>query len=279
MFEFNEFLCRIGLDPTHIRLLRHDLRGVAAWRRGREVAFGCFASFQKKSNSPYGGASIACHFLPGPSLDDGSATALFIGTTSIGDRWNWDEVRMPKIIDAEVIRSEKGRLDIEAFDLEWMEAGHEFAERILVRWGTGTRAWSQWTARNSKEILELHLQAQELPFPGFSRFISRIRDLPTIPQSWVSALESVRGIYLLVTDEGEQYVGSATGIDGLMGRWRSYFANGHGGNVLLRERGYRDYSVSILEVASPDMAQEDILARETFWKMKLGARAHGLNAN
>ena len=74
-------------------------------------------------------------------------------------------------------------------------------------------------------------------------------------------------------------MGSATGIDGLMGRWRSYFANGHGGNVLLRERGYRDYSVSILEVASPDMAQEDILARETFWKMKLGARAHGLNAN
>ncbi|MCZ4288475.1 GIY-YIG nuclease family protein [Hoeflea alexandrii] len=279
MFEFNDFLRRIDLDPARIRLLRHDTRGVAAWRRGREVSFGCFASFQKKTNSPYGGASVACHFLPGPSLDDGSATALFIGITRIIDRWDWDEVRMPRIIDAEMIKTERGRLDIEAFDLEWLDAGHDFAERMLVKWGTGTRAWSQWTARNSKEILELRLQAQEPPFPGFSGFISRIRDLPTFPQSWVNALESVRGIYLLVTDGGEQYVGSAIGVDGLMGRWRSYFANGHGGNVLLREGGYRDYSVSILEVASPDMAPEDILAREAFWKTKLGARAHGLNAN
>jgi hypothetical protein len=55
--------------------------------------------------------------------------------------------------------------------------------------------------------------------------------------------------------------------------------NGHGGNVLLRRNGQRDYTVSILEVASPDMAQHDILDREAFWKNKLGARAHGLNAN
>tara|TARA_R110002020_G_scaffold34066_29_gene103888 strand:- start:51115 stop:51957 length:843 start_codon:yes stop_codon:yes gene_type:complete len=280
MFEFNDFLDRINLEPAQIRLLRHDLRGgVATWRRGREVAFGCFASFQNKANSPYRGAGAACHFLPGPTLDDGSATALFIGTTKIIDRWDWDEVRMPRIIDPEVIQEEKGQKNIEVFDLEWVEAGHGFAERLLIRWGTGTRAWSQWAARNSKEILELRLQAQDPPFPGFSGFISRISDLPTFPQSWVSALESVRGIYLLVTDGGEQYVGSATNIDGLMGRWRSYLANGHGGNVLLRHVGYRDYTVSILEVASPDMALGDILAREAFWKAKLGARAHGLNAN
>ncbi len=42
---------------------------------------------------------------------------------------------------------------------------------------------------------------------------------------------------------------------------------------------HRDYAVSILEIASPDMAVSDIVAREAFWKEKLGARAHGLNAN
>jgi hypothetical protein len=72
---------------------------------------------------------------------------------------------------------------------------------------------------------------------------------------------------------------SATGQDGFIGRWRRYEANGHGQNVVLRRRGYRDYSVSILEVASPDMARDDIFARETFWKDKLGVRAQSLNAN
>lgn len=57
-----------------------------------------------------------------------------------------------------------------------------------------------------------------------------------------------------------------------MGRWRAYMANGHGGNLLLRQRGHQDYTVSILEVASPDMSRDDILAREGFWKDKLGAR-------
>ncbi len=69
------------------------------------------------------------------------------------------------------------------------------------------------------------------------------------------------------------------GLKGLLGRWLVYAANGHGGNVLLRQRGHRDYAVSILEVASPDMSRDDILAREAHWKDKLGARAHGLNEN
>ncbi|WP_180897326.1 GIY-YIG nuclease family protein [Martelella soudanensis] len=41
----------------------------------------------------------------------------------------------------------------------------------------------------------------------------------------------------------------------------------------------RDYQVSILEIASPEMSAADIIAREGTWKEKLGARAHGLNAN
>ncbi|WP_293447074.1 hypothetical protein [Planktotalea sp.] len=75
MFEFNEFLHKMGLAPAEIRLLRHDPRGVTAWQQGRETRFGCFASFQKRENSPYLGANFACHFLPGPNLPDGSASA------------------------------------------------------------------------------------------------------------------------------------------------------------------------------------------------------------
>src|SRR5690606_38686194 len=67
MFYFTDFLERLGLAPDRIRLLRHGQRGVAAWRRGQGVAFGCYASFQTLANSPYGGnVELACQFIPGP---------------------------------------------------------------------------------------------------------------------------------------------------------------------------------------------------------------------
>lgn len=279
MFQFTEFLAKLDLDPTRVRLLRHDARGVTAWRRGGARTFGCFASFQRQNPPPYGGVEIASHFLPAPNLPDGTLTALYVGTTRIVDRWEWDGERLPMIQDAEIIEGERGRENVDAFDLEWIEEGREYAERLLINWGPGGRAWSQWAHRRQKEILEIRLQPQEPPFPGFSGFISRISEIPRFPQAWIGSLEGVRGVYVLVTDDGDQYVGSAGGVDGFMGRWRQYLANGHGGNVLLRAAGHQDYAVAILEVASPDMSQGDILAREAFWKIKLGARAHGLNAN
>lgn len=281
MFFFHEFLERLGVEPAAIRLLRHDARGLAAWRRGGARTFGCFASFQARNPSPYAGVHIACHFVPGPTLADGDATGLFVGTTRITDRWAWDGVRLPAIRDQDILETARGRQDVDAFDLEWSDEGRAFSERVLIRWGppAATRAWSQWGDRSPKEILELRIDAREPPFPGFAAFIGRISEMACMPQAWRAALASVRGVYLLVSDDGEQYVGSASGQDGLMGRWRAYMANGHGGNLLLRQRGHQHYTVSILEVASPDMSRDDILAREVFWKDKLGARAHGLNAN
>lgn len=281
MFYFHEFLIKLELDVVHTRLLRHDNRGLMAWRTGGSQKFGCFASFQRRNPSPYAEAQLACHFVPGPMLGDGDTTGLFVGITRINDRWDWNGGRLPAIQDPEIIEGERDRRDVDAYDLEWLAAGSAYTERILVRWGppAGARAWSQWAARRHKEILELRLDRREPPFPGFSRFRSLISEVPALPQAWRAALSSVRGVYLLVSEGGDQYVGSATGQDGLLGRWMAYVANGHGGNVLLRQRGHRDYTVSILEVASPDMARDDILAREGLWKNKLGARAHGLNGN
>lgn len=280
MFEFNDVLTRANLNPARIRLLRHDAQGEAAWRRGGFEAFGCYASFQTQANSPYRGEmDLACHFLPSAALANGVQTALFVGATRILDRWPWDEQRLPRIQDEAIINSERGQAEVEAFDLEWVDFARQYSERILINWGAGVRSWSQWSGRHRKDILELRLHAQEPRFPGFSAFQSRISQLPLFPLPWVGALTSVRGVYLLVSDNGEQYVGSAFGVDGFLGRWRTYQGNGHGGNILLRARGHQDYAVSILEIASPDMAHTDVLAREAFWKDKLGIRAHGLNAN
>jgi hypothetical protein len=61
---------------------------------------------------------------------------------------------------------------------------------------------------------------------------------------------------------------------------RPICATKHRQTCLFGEVGsHRDYLVSILEIASPDMATADIVAPETFWKEKLGAHTHGLIAN
>ena len=50
------------------------------------------------------------------------------------------------------------------------------------------------------------------------KFRERLSSLEALPPGWRDALGSVRGIYLLTEPEtGENYVGSATGEDGLLG--------------------------------------------------------------
>ena len=286
MFYFEEFLEKLGLDVKHTRLIRHDQRGLSAWQSCAEQKFeklGCFASFQNKKRSPYLGANLACHFIPGPTLPDGNITARFVGITEIGDRWLWDGKRLPVLQDRGVIDAEKEITgpDREAFDLKWLDIASHYSELLLVKWGpaNSARAWTQWAVNKPKEIIEIRLDRHEPAFPGYAMFKGKISEISIMPQAWQACLECVKGVYLLVAGNGEQYVGSASGEDGFFGRWKSYAQNGHGGNKLLISRGHKDYIVSILEVSSPDMSRENINAREQHWKDKLGSRAHGLNAN
>lgn len=101
-----------------------------------------------------------------------------------------------------------------------------------------------------------------------------------MPRSWVAALQSSRGVYLLTCPRTrEQYVGSATGEEGFWGRWRSYIDTGHGGNVGLMSRDPSDYQVSILEVAGTSATPDDIRIMEGRWQRKLQSREMGLNRN
>jgi len=88
-------------------------------------------------------------------------------------------------------------------------------------------------------------------------------------------------VYLLIhRASGAQYVGSATGADGFLGRWEGY-ADGHGGNVAMRELGHpvEDFDVRILETAGSGATVEEVCQLESLWKNKLGSRAQGLNRN
>lgn len=71
---------------------------------------------------------------------------------------------------------------------------------------------------------------------------------------WHDRLRAVQAVYLILDEQtGQQYIGSATGHDGLLGRWSDYAkTDGHGNNKefieLLRKRpdAASDLSFSIL---------------------------------
>lgn len=105
--------------------------------------------------------------------------------------------------------------------------------------------------------------------------------------SWQIALSNICGIYL-ITDKksGKLYVGSASGELGIWQRWSQYVSNGHGENIELKkliiENGI-DYSsnfqFTILEIMDKNIRDNEIIQREIFWKVALGSRLHGYNAN
>ncbi len=100
------------------------------------------------------------------------------------------------------------------------------------------------------------------------------------------ALGEVAGVYLITdTETGDQYVGSAWGEGGILGRWMAYVRSGHGGNQRLRAalgpsaRRRHALQFSILRPMPRSAPQRKVVAAEAAFKRKLGTRAHGLNAN
>ena len=53
MFEFNDFLRKLGFRPNEVRLLRHNKLISNEWRNRGRNAFGCAASFQRPNSPAY----------------------------------------------------------------------------------------------------------------------------------------------------------------------------------------------------------------------------------
>jgi hypothetical protein len=129
--------------------------------------------------------------------------------------------------------------------------------KLVIDWGSGTRAWVQYADRQNKVILELRRAFTEPSFPGFDQFIEPLSRIESLPSSWLEALRSTSGVYLLTCPRTKElYVGSASGIDGFLGRFMGYATNNHGGNIALIGRDPSDFQVSILETAGSSATVE-----------------------
>lgn len=155
--DFAELLQRAGTDPARTKLLRHDHRGRAAWQMGRD-RFGSFLSVQDRAHSPYRtDPAFAAHFVPGPTLPTGAASAIFVGLTRLLDRFPWSEDRLPRLWlpgDHDNGGAMPGGSEaIEGSDHEWLEALADHSGRLLIDWGFAPRSWHQWAAERTKPIL------------------------------------------------------------------------------------------------------------------------------
>lgn len=175
----------------------------------------------------------------------------------------------------------------------------EYIKRLIIKLaepvGQTYLRWYENLDRLAPVVHELAPDTKLGPFPGYHNVRLRHRELQLIfskdEPSWEEALSSVKGVYV-ITDltDGRLYVGSASGEgDGLWQRWSAYahLKNLTGGNKeLVRMRAelgddhiINNFQYSILEIFDPKTKQGAILQRESFWKLALDSRVHGMNAN
>ncbi len=276
MLTFATILNSVNVKLSDARLLRHqDTRypgyptPYVMWRDDRE-RFEAYQQTQSFKNAAVLGHGYWASFVGLPSKE-----ALFVGLYKIVNVAPLKTDRLNPIDRSIEIAS-----SCNFYHLEKIADLAEFEGRLLIDWGPGTRSWVQRADSKPKPIIELRRVFQEPEFPGYSRFLCNLSGLDNLPRGWINALTAVRGVYLLTCPKTkEQYVGSASGDSGFIGRWRDYAATGHGGNIGLKSRDASDYQVSVLETVGSSATERDILGLETLWKAKLQSREMGLNRN
>lgn len=137
------------------------------------------------------------------------------------------------------------------------------------------------------EVLELKREVLKREFPGYDSVNVSWKELESLIETpaWKTALQNQKAVYLIVDRKtGKKYVGSAYGDNMLLGRWRNYIENGHGGNKLLKTLDFEyikeNFKYSILEIFKSSVDDETIRNRERFWKKVLLTRGEfGYNDN
>lgn len=143
-----------------------------------------------------------------------------------------------------------------------------------------------------KTVLEQPYDKVEAEFPGYENINLSWSELKYVLSlnTWQTALKNQKGVYLITdTVTNKRYVGSAYGGAMLLGRWRSYIENGHGGNsgleALVKARGFdyvkKNFRYSVLDFYKSTTDDKTIIARESWWKKVLLTRnpEFGYNGN
>ena len=220
-------------------------------------------------------------------IGDGGTRAKFHGVYRILE----ERAATPDDIPTDSPMAEWNYQDLYYYELEHQSQYVDFKGRVVIEWGKATHQWAQHM--KNKPVIEIFPPGRTLqPFSDYLDFTLSHQELqklmanPAAHRDWQSSLSAVAGIYLILAETtGEQYVGSAYGLSGIWGRWQQYATNGHGGNKLLEQIVIDDpaypnaFRYSVLQVLPKSTKDAEVNRWETQYKLKLGSRATGLNAN
>ncbi|TXE06665.1 GIY-YIG nuclease family protein [Algoriphagus aquimarinus] len=175
------------------------------------------------------------------------------------------------------------------YEYEPLKEYEKYFGRLIIRF----KNKSQMMIRNAASVIDECEVSQLLPdtfdndlFPGYDKVNVSWKELKRVIEkdTWKTALENQKGVYLLTDiSNGKQYVGSAYGESMILGRWRSYIRNGHGGNIGLIPITFihiqENFRFSILDIYKSTTDDLIIIARENWWKQILQSRRFGYNVN
>ena len=162
------------------------------------------------------------------------------------------------------------------YEYQSLEAYKKYFGRLIIRYSNKSqnlirRAESVIHECEVVEIIEDIFEDDG--FPGYENVNLTWYELNRVieKKDWKTALENQKGVYL-ITDvaSGRRYVGSAYGKNMLLGRWRNYLENGHGGNEGLKELDFEyiklNFRYSILDIYKSTTDDNVIIKRESHWK-------------
>lgn len=217
-----------------------------------------------------------------------------VGQTAIcllklrGDQWLLTTIKkITRLLDV---------TDGVGYDADEVKEYEQYFGRLVVEYHNPCRTMGRKyeNVMDELEVVQiLNEQYTGNEFPGYENVRLSYPLLKNIVDrqmpGWVDALRNQKAVYLITdTKTGKMYVGSATSQTGmLLQRWSSYAADGHGGNIELRElvkqQGLdyvkENFQYSILENYNARMDDGYILKRESWWKETLCTRTHGYNKN
>jgi hypothetical protein len=269
-----------GIDTTkNIKILRHT--GTEAvmklFRENRDI----LEKYQAVQNAK----ALNCDYVVSCLVENNKTVVQAVYTVD-GHR----PVTRADILDDEVFAAELELIETGEYTvLSRVENFADLEGRIVVDWGKSAVSWRQSLNNHPKRVIEVRAKGKIEEFLDYDNVLLNYHQLkemidnPEANQEWHQML-SVNGIYLMTNNKtGQQYVGSAYGKHGILGRWNDYAKNGHGGNVRLQRlldgnpSLLFDMQYSILTTVASNKTPTEIVAIENFYKRKLGKSAVTLN--
>ena len=278
LLHFTDILKKAGLDPAKVKLIRHSLGDKdfsKCYYSEPQMVWEC-TRIQKPGFSK--GYDYWCVFVSG----EGTTARLFACykvNGAVSATPDLEPVGFPL----------EGRFEGK---YDYVDNLKEYEHRLVIKWGRAALSWHQ-KGTTEKDVLAIDSPVKK-PFIGYDKVVLTYAELKEVVENkdvyelWQAALSAVNAVYLIVdtnTKSGQQYVGSAYGKDGLLGRWRIYVDSLHGHNKLMKEvicahpDRYKFFQFSILQILPKTLTDDEVIHTESLWKEKLQSIRFGMNDN